>query len=158
MALFAFSLEPVLEHRIRLEESVQREMTAMQIRMEECEGAMKQLEQSRRERSTEMYQRLTQGMPDHERVIYAHYLQSLTGEKDRLAKIQEGLRGRQEKIRERLLHALQQRQIIEEVKKTEFSDYQLAERLAETKDLDELAQRSWRLGRGENLAAIRQDD
>ena len=72
--------------------------------------------------------------------------------------VYQNLQARQEKIRERLVHAMQQRRIIEEVKKSEWRQYQLAERRAETKDLDELAQRAWRLGKAENLAASRQED
>jgi flagellar FliJ protein len=157
MAQFIFSLQAVLEHRIRLEEEIQKVVAAVHVRLDECQGAMERLDQNRRRTTTEMYQRLASGMPDHERVIYANYVQTLALELERLGRLEVKIQAELAKVRKALVEAMRRREIIEEVKKAEYKEYIRAEGLEERKLFDDLAQRSWRLVGKENLAAQTED-
>ncbi|MCX7016643.1 MAG: flagellar export protein FliJ [Candidatus Sumerlaeota bacterium] len=153
MAQFRFSVQPVLDHRLRIEEEAQKIVAALHIRLDECLGAMERLDRMRRERSAEMYERLAKGMPDHERVIYANYLTGVQAELERLEQKRKDIQAQLEAARQRLIKAMRDREVIEELRKAEYQEYLHAENVEERKLYDDLAIRTWRTGQQENLAA-----
>jgi len=157
MAQFVFSLQEVLDHRRRLEEEGQKIVAGVQMRLDECQAAIAGLDERRRQRSAEMYERRSQGLPDHERVLYANYLEAAREELERLARREAQIKGELEVVRRRLVKAMRDREVIEEIRKSEYREYRRAEELDERKLYDDLAQRAWRLGQAENLAAGRKE-
>jgi len=154
---FVFSLEQVLEHRRRLEEDAQKAVALVQMRLDECQGAIARLEASRKASSNELYARLAGGAADGERMIYTNYLQLADQELKRLGKLELEVKLELERARRSLVEAMRNREILDEVRKAEFREYQRTEDLTERKQNDELAQRAWRASAGENLAAPGRD-
>jgi flagellar FliJ protein len=157
MAQFIFSLQAVLDHRRRIEEETQKAVAAVQIRLDECQGAIARLEECQRRHSAEMYQRLAKGMPERERALYSNYLEAVGLELERLAVLEARIQAELEVARKRLVKAMRDRELIEEIRKAEYQEYVRAEELEERKLYDDLAQRAWRLGQAENLAARMED-
>lgn len=152
MAQFVFSLEPVLDHRLRLEEEAQKRVSAIRIRLDECQGAIARLTETQRQATAEMYECLAQGKGERRRLLYANFLQGAGDEIERRQVVETRFETELTAARELLVEAMRNRQIIEEVKKVEFKEFQYAEQLEERKLYDDLGRRVWMQGQKEKLA------
>ncbi len=155
MAPFTFSLQDVLDHRKRVEEDAQKKIAAIRIRLEECEGAIERLEKKRKETNTELYDKTAQApLRETERKIYDNYLWAAAKEIENLTEAKTALLSELDRARQDLIEAMRQREIIDEVRKAEYAQYQKSENLEERKFYDDLAQRTWRQGKSESFLQV----
>jgi flagellar FliJ protein len=142
---FQFSLQEVLEYRQRLEETAQAEMQEVRQRVEYVEDLINQAQDRRTETRREMDLVMQESrQPGHEQ-LYEDYLSGLDNLINQSRQHLEQLREELERRRRKLADASRQRQVMSELKKGEYKQYQLEERREEIKTFDEIASRNFLL-------------
>ncbi len=150
---FQFSLQEVLDYRQRLEESAQAEMQEVRQRVEYVEDLITQARGRRMATRSEMDRVMQQSrQPGHEQ-LYEDYLTGLDNLISQSQQHLEQLREELERRRHKLAEASKKRQVMSELKKGEYKQYQLEERREEIKAFDEIASRNFLLKSRENSSS-----
>lgn len=144
--MFVFRLEPVLNHRKHQEERIQKEITELQLRIDENKKE-RQLLIDKMVRCEEEIRRLQQeGVTISEQLTYCHYIDTLKCSCRRIELEVARLCEQQEEKRLELMEAVKRRKMIEKLKEKKNLCY-LEELLhTEQKLLDEAAVCRYKVG------------
>lgn len=149
---FAFSLQEVLEYRIRVEEIRQREFAEAQRQVEYVQGLIDRARQTRLDYQTELNEMAIKGTEYAWQELHANYIKGLGNliakSEDHLAQ----LRREMERRRSFLMQAVKDRQVMDELKKQEYRQYLIDEKRLEMKVFDEIAVRNFLMSSREKNA------
>lgn len=136
MAKFKFALEPVLDHRSRIEDEKQQVLAERQRELKAAEDELARLNGEFKRYSTVLRDDHAKLSSEELRWHYAH-LEYL----DRCMTMQHGIifqrRAAVDHARQDLIAASKERKVIEKLKDRRFEEYQALEAAAEQKDLDD---------------------
>jgi flagellar export protein FliJ len=149
---FRFSLEDVLDHRLRVEEVRQREMAEIQNRVEYIGSLIAQALERRAEYRGELNEVIASGKSLAYQELYLNYLFGLERLIRKTREYLEDLRRVLEIRRRRLNEAARERQVMEEIREAERRAYLLTERRAEGRRLDEIGLRNYLMAEREKSA------
>lgn len=140
---FRFSLQPVLNHRKLLEERAQRDFSLARQRVEELRNMKQGLEEDVANRGAQIRRAMLAGIGFAERSLWENWIRAQRAEALRLAReIDEAQRLADEK-RARLVHAMQQRTVLDRLRERELADWRREQDRAERRDFDEIAVRDY---------------
>ena len=146
MAKFKFTLEPVLEHRERIEDEKQQVLAERLRELQAAEDELARLNGEFKRYSTALREDHAKLSSDELRWHYAH-LEFL----DRCMTMQHGIifqrRAAVERARADLVAASKERKVIEKLKDRRFEEYQALEAAQEQKDLDDTNNRRFGMSR-----------
>jgi flagellar FliJ protein len=154
---FRFSLQPVLEHRKRIEESRQRECGEALSRLELARSEMKRLKEEIRRRHDQI--RSDQRTPQSgaaafaRRALIENWICVQRGEIGATEAIIVHREQEWRQSRDRLIGALKDRKVIEKLRDRESRDYRRNEARSEMKTFDEIAVRDFANERRREKAA-----
>ena len=152
---FRFSLEEVLDYRRTLEETRRREMAEVLQQVERVEGLIEQARERHREQRAEMSELSRRGMRPADQELYLNYLQGLDMLIEKSVAYLADLRRELERRRELLRYAVNQRRVMDELRKEEHREYRLEESRAETREFDDIAVRNYLTAQREKSARER---
>ncbi len=136
MSKFKFALEPVLDHRERIEEEKQGVLAQRQRELKEAEDELKRLNGEFKRYATALRDDHAKLASDELRWHYAH-LEFL----DRCMTMQHGIifqrRAAVDRARNDLVDASKDRKVIEKLKDRRFEEHQAFQAAEEQKDLDD---------------------
>lgn len=136
MAKFKFTLEPVLDHRERIEEEKQMLLAERQRELKAAEDELARLNSEFKRYSTSLREDHAKLSSDELRWHYAH-LEFL----DRCMTMQHGIifqrRAAVDRARGDLVAASKERKVIEKLKDRRYEEYQALEAVQAQKDLDD---------------------
>lgn len=139
MARFRFRLQPVLEHRRRLEELAQIELAQAQAVQQREETALQSLHERARLAVDQLEQQRLAGPLDIEVLLLGmRYLDVLKGQADRQQQVVERLREQAEAKRQALIGSMQQRKVLEQLREHQRNAFLLEQRRQEARQVDEL--------------------
>ena len=137
--MFQFSLQSLLDHRIRLEEARQKEFSDRKKKYLREEERLARLVWDRSRCSKEFSQKQAEGVLVTESLLYTAYLARLADEIRIQQKAVEQAAAKMEKKRQELVQALKDRKTIEKLKEKKYRDYLRAAKKLEEKLMDEVA-------------------
>ncbi len=139
MARFRFRLQPVLEHKRRLEELAQTELAQAQAVQQREEAALEHLhERTRRAIDDLERQRFTGPLDIAALQLGMRYLDVLKGQIDRQRQVVERVREQAEAKRQLLIGYMQQRKVLERVRERQREAFLLEQQRSEARQIDEL--------------------
>jgi flagellar FliJ protein len=139
VARFRFRLQPVLEHRRRLEELAQIELAQAQAVQQREEAALQSLHERARLAVDRLEQQRLAGPLDIEVLLLGmRYLDVLKGQADRQQQVVERLREQAEAKRQALIGSMQQRKVLEQLRERQRNAFLLEQRRQEARQVDEL--------------------
>lgn len=150
---FRFSLQEVLDYRIRIEEMRQAELNETLRRVEYIEGLIRQARVRRSEYQDELHTLLKEGCTFGRHRLYLDYLQGLDVLIQRTVGHLDELRRELARRRQRLTEAMREHQVLDELGREERRQYLREESRAEMKEYDEYAIRNFLLAERERNAA-----
>ena len=133
---FRFALQPVLEHRKRIEEERQQELAVAQLKLNEATAELLRLHDAFRRNSNILREDHATFDVEQLRLHYAH-LEFL----DRAITVQEGVvtqrKAEHEQARMRLLDASKEKKAMDKLKTRRFDAHLAAETIVEQRELDD---------------------
>ena len=147
--MYQFSLEPVLQHRITIEERVQKELADIQQQELKIRRREEHLEQRRQRLFDDIRRRQETGLTISEGLTYADFSAALHLEIE-LLKVQ--LRQLEKKVhdkRQELLEAVKNRKILDKLKERQQRNYQAMLQKKEQNFLDEMATTTFHRNKGQ---------
>ena len=140
---FRFTLQDVLEYRMRLEEMRQREFAEINRQVEHMRDLISQARALQRNYRADMVRQAAESRDISFRPVFENYIAALerlvARSLEHLAQLEQEL----EKARLRLLKASSERQAMEDLRKDEERRYKEQEARAERKIFDEIAIRNY---------------
>lgn len=141
--VFAFSLQPVLDHRQAKEEKAQREYGDALGRLEGIRRRRREVENDIETRGEQVRRKQRTGLSFAEREIIERWIQTLQEQLKRLDQEERQLAEQAEQCRLRLLKAVQDLKVMEKLREKEWADYRLDEARADLRRFDEIAVRDY---------------
>lgn len=136
--MYQFSLEPVLQHRLTIEENLQRELADIQQHQLRMRRQEDELEQQRQKLYAEIRQRHKFGITISEGLTFADFSTALNLEIELLKVELQQLERKVEKKRQELLEAVKNRKILDKLKERQTIAYQGRLQKKEQDFLDEM--------------------
>jgi flagellar FliJ protein len=144
---FTFSLEPVLEHRRRLEQNCQRQcgdaMARVEAVRERQQRLQNEIERQHEEIRAGQRSRHTGGSAFALRQMAERWIVAQRGQVDQLQGAIDRLNEELRVARERLIEAVKDRMVIEKLREKELDAHRRREARAEMKTFDEIAVREY---------------
>ncbi len=146
--MYQFSLEPVLQHRITVEEKLQKELADIQYQQMQMREQEQCMEERRQRLFEDMRRKQMEGLTVSESLTYSDFCSVMNVEIE-LLKIQ--LRQLDKKVhdkRKELLEAVKNRKILDKLKERQTLVYQTMLQKQEQDFIDEMATNAFYRNRG----------
>ncbi len=137
--MYRFSLEPVLRHRKIIEEELQKEMAVLKRRLISEQAALLDLEKTKSRCLRELQEKQVRGIRAPEISLYSDFIGRVTIQMESQQKKVLGLENTVHKKREKLVKAMKDRKMVDQLKKNRLMVFEKNERRKEQKWIDEVA-------------------
>ncbi len=137
--MFRFNLEPVLKHRKIVEEELQKEMSALKRRHISEQTKLLALEKSRSQCLRELQEKQARGIRARKISLYSDFIGRVTLQIEEQKKKVVSLEKIVTKKREKLIKAMKDRKMVDQLKKNRLALFEKNERRKEQKLMDEVA-------------------
>lgn len=137
--MFTFTLEEVLQHRKRIQEEMQKKFTDAKTNMHKLMNDLEELEQEKKNQMIEWGKEIRKGFNFNLQEIYLVYIEQLEEKIELKNKELEQAKQLFIEAQNKLMIALKDHEVLEELKKKELQKYNESVKREELKILSEIA-------------------
>jgi flagellar protein FliJ len=146
--MFRFSLQPVIEHRMAIEQRRQRELAEATAKLETARSRRALIDEDLGRRFFQIREGQLKGLSFARRQLIEQWIVALREDATKLEAMIRALEEDERKRRLALIEAVKGRMILDRLREKERGEWMLQERRAELKAFDEIAVRNYAVGHG----------